>query len=200
MATLATTVDIASLPWVIGDLVTGTRGGGKSATITQPSGPIRFQLCPLATGLRAPWGASSCQGQEATKLNLDLSLDSAELLAWCDSLDEWLVATITEHSERLFKKRMTEQQVRAQYRPLVARKEGSSYAPTLKTKINLSSVRCWTPAGERIEASEVNWKRSLLCPCVSVRQLWFVSRLVGLTLDVTDVVVHPSEEESFPFM
>ena len=79
------------------------------------------------------------------------------------------------------------------------RKEGSSYAPTLKTKINLSSVRCWTPAGERIEVSEVNWKRSLLCPCVSVRQLWFVSRLMGRTLGVTDVVVHPSEEETLPF-
>ena len=35
---LTTTMCNANLPWAIGDLVSGTRGGGKRATTSQPSG------------------------------------------------------------------------------------------------------------------------------------------------------------------
>ena len=86
------------------------------------------------------------------------------------------------------------------YRPIVYRKEDSKYPPTLKTKISLQHVRCWSPEGEPIPAASVDWKASRLAPIVQISKLWMISRMVGITLDVTDVVVHPSEASVCPFL
>ena len=133
-------------------------------------------------------------------MNFDLQIDDEELLRCARGLDDWFVAQLSADSERLMSRPMTPADVRAEYRPMVAEK--ANFRPLLKAKMDLTRVRCWTPAGERVNAAEVEWKRSVFTPIVNVGRVWYMNRSMGVTLDISDLVIHarPCERDAFPFI
>ena len=67
-------------------------------------------------------------------------------------LDDWAIPYITEHSERLVGKQLTEDEVRFAYISCIKRPDGKD--PMLKLKLNMptskSPCKCWSQEGEQI--------------------------------------------------
>ena len=74
------------------------------------------------------------------RVSVDIRLDSEHTLAYFDALDEWAV-TYLANSERIFNKALSMEQIKANYRPCVKRKE--PYAPLLKAKVSPDSAHFW---------------------------------------------------------
>ena len=115
--------------WQIADVFVTARGA-KIYKVTSPEG----QPCTWlpAARVRAPFGPGSFDKDcNATRLNLDICVEDEQLLGECGALDRWAVGYLAEHSERLFKKKMTEQQVVEAYTPCMRPPRDPKYAPLL---------------------------------------------------------------------
>ena len=198
MAPLATDISIDSLDWSICKAPAASHGqiGNDSAFVTQPGGaPIKIRLSQ--DGMRAPFGASSFQGEAGKPLNLELSIEDNALLEWARKLDEWFLATLGETYG------MDRQQMLFAYKPIVKTRSGQ-HPPLLKTKLSLQRVKCWGPPLLKdgvyrhppVDPAEVDWTHSRLSPIVQVRRVWKINGMVGVSLDVSDVLVTPSSENT----
>ena len=96
---------------------------------------------------------------------------------------------ITGHSERLFKKAMTTEQVVAGYHPCVRCKEG--YAPLLHTKVNTegASAICFWDAEGAVRLPPTEWKGTRLQLKFRVSHLWIMGPSFGLVINTTDAKV-----------
>ena len=182
MATLATEVNFRD--WSIDAPTVGPRGN-KSSRISQNGQAIRLQLCPTGQGMKAPFGATTYANEERSRMNFDLQVADEQLLGRLREMDAWFVQQLGSDSD---------------YRPLVAEK--GNYLPLLKTKMDITRVRCWTPSGDRMPTNGVAWGSSVFTPIVVVGRVWYMNRRMGVTLEVTDLVVHdaPTEPDTFPFI
>jgi len=146
--------------------------------------------------VRAPFGLSSFEKDvNATRLNLDLCLEDPDFLQEAELLDKWAVAYITKHSERLFKKQMTEAQVLAAYTSCVRPPREAKYCPMLKTKVDRQGSRAlkfWTADGEP-GAEPLEWRRFEYRVAITVSHLWYMGSSFGLVLQTTDVQLFPRE-------
>jgi hypothetical protein len=133
---------MAYIGMAIGDVTVNAKGA-KLALLT--NGGERFHYTTPA--LRAPFGPSNFdKDREAPRQNLDLRCCTEEMTQFFQGLDDWAVEYICAHSERLFKKSLTVQQVRDAYHPCL--KQAPNYDPLLRTKINMpgsrGECRYWT--------------------------------------------------------
>ena len=96
-------------------------------------------------------------------------------------LDAMLIVYISEHSERLLKKRLTLEQVRAAYSPCV--RTAKDYPPSIKTKVELGDgkyvVACWDDCGESIGIPSP-WRDFLIKPRIVVSNLWIFGESLEL--------------------
>ena len=169
--------------WQISPPQPGTKGG-KTCLISCQTKPIEINL-GLGDPLGCPWGASNFEDDATqTRVNLDLTMDdgNAEIFK---QIDEWLIAYGLENRDALFKGPKTDQQIRDSYRRLVREKEG--FLPMLRTKISLTSVRCWTEHHQPTQVPESKFKGAECWPKITIRTLWVVSQTWGLTLETTDL-------------
>ena len=53
-----------------------------------------------------------------------------------------------------------------------------------------------------MQTNDVAWGSSVFTPTVVVSRVWYMNRRMGVTLEVTDLVVHdaPTEPATFPFI
>jgi hypothetical protein len=107
--------------------------------------------------------------------------------------------TITAHSERLFKKKLSLAQVRDMYHPCLRRAPG--YDPLLRTKYNAAGTRgaCrfWTLAKEQ-RGPPTDRREAEVTPHVHISHLWMMGSSCGLVVNVTDMLVTEGAC-SFPF-
>ena len=110
-------------------------------------------------------------------------------------LDAMLIVYIPEHSERLLKKRLSLEQVRAAYTPRV--RTAKDYPPSIKTKVELGegkyAVACWDDCGESI-AIPSPWRDFVIKPRIVVSNLWIFGGKFGPILRTTDVLLQPKPE------
>ena len=141
---------------------------------------MRFQL---GESLITRFGASTFDRTDAPRRNIDFDLeempDAAKQL---EDIDDWAIAYITSNCERIFKKKLTRDEVSNNYKPLL-----TSYG--VKCKINLRGSRActfWGDANEPIDAPvDGTWQDFAYTPMVSLSQLWLMGADFGWVLEVT---------------
>ena len=89
----------------------------------------------IAPPVLSPFGATSFGDEVNTRPTIEFKLDKKQVAHW-EAVDKWAIAYLVEHSDRLFKKVLTIEQVKEAYKSPVTRKEG--YQPHLRCKINTS--------------------------------------------------------------
>ena len=119
--------------------------GAKSATLLDGQDKV-FGVLPLE--ILFPPGNFE-RDPSATRQNITTRV-SPSVATFFEDLDNWAIPYITEHSERLLGKQMTEDEVRFAYVSCVKRPEDKD--PMLKLKINMANAKfpckCWTQQGE----------------------------------------------------
>ena len=150
--------------------------GSKSPILYSPEDP-----------LTAPFGFSSWE--ESSRKNLELRCTKG-VEDYFTQFDEWVRAYLVQNSERLFKKKLTAEQVAESYKSPLHKK--GDYPALLRTKVNTSgnnAVRFWDEDGN--EAAEpTSWKEIQVKPLLHVRSLWIMGPSFGFTVECTDLQVH----------
>ena len=131
--------------WTILPIVINARGN-KSAQILCNNAPVKIKFGPTT----APFGAGLfTKDDAATRLNLDLQCDET-YCEFLNAVDDWAICLLADRSTEFFKKTMSKEEVVIIFKPSATPhcKNGIEYAPTWRTKINVSGlrpVRCWRP-------------------------------------------------------
>ena len=111
-------------------------------------------------------------------------------------LIEWLTDYLSKHSERIFRKNMSREQVSETMRNPVTQR--ASYQPHLRCKIRPASVRVWDGDGKQ-RTLPADLRQYNLVPRITIEKLWIMSRECGLVLQVSDLMVLEKEECTCPF-
>jgi hypothetical protein len=161
--------------------------GAKSCALTD--GPAK---CILTVGSRdnllsTPFGATSFGEEQTNRKTIEYRLPP-QWLEQFQLFDVWAVKYLAEHSERLFKKLLTPDQVREMYKPCVSQR--GSYPGTLRCKINIggsTAVRCWNALDQRMAIPD-DFRGYELLPRVHISHMWIMSRECGFVLNVHDTM------------
>ena len=188
--------------WIVRDAVVSSRGA-KSCIIehikseTGTDGKIRFTLGSKEQPTRSPFGATTYDGQETSQKTIEFNLTDEEVETFKGIVD-WLTGYIAGHSERIFRKQMSKEQVSDSLRNPVTQRGG--YQPHLRCKLRPSSVRVWDSYGKIREGGLPSDLRGYrLVPRITVEKLWIMSRECGLVLQVSDLMILEREEAACPF-
>jgi len=179
----------------LGDVTTNAKGA-KMALLT--NGGERF--CFTTPGpVRTPFGPTNFdRDAAAARQTLDIRCDEA-VSGFFQALDEWAVEYISAHSERLFKKSLTLNQVKDSYHPCL--RQAANYPPLLRTKLNMpgarGACRFWT-ADEQQRGPPVDWREAELTAHLHISHLWLMGGSCGLCVNTTDLLVSEAPC-SFPF-
>ena len=194
-------VSDSNCQWSIDDVITTSRGSkvarlgtnGKQCVYT----PKNYLRVPFEPG-------NFDKDFTAQRLNLVLECDD-ELQEEIANFDTWATQYIHEHSERLFKKKLTPQQVAAGYcsclKPAPA---GKSFNPTLKCKIDTEEgrncIRCWDTDGANI-AIPHSWRGLKIKPLLNYSHLWIMGQQFGVVLKILDCeIAHNDVVEVTPLV
>ena len=188
--------------WIVRDAVVSSRGA-KSCQIehTKPEAggdsKIRFTLGSKEQPTRSPFGATTYDGQETAQKTIEFNLTDEEVESFKGIVD-WLTEYIAGHSERIFRKQMSTEQVSESLRNPVTQRAG--YQPHLRCKLRPSSVRVWDAYGKIREGGLPSDLRGYrLVPRITIEKLWIMSRECGLVLQVSDLMILEREEAACPF-
>ena len=199
-ATLYSSTDLDKLQ--LSDVNVSSKGARSCGITTASQKPVVLRLPEL----RCPFGCTSWDDPTATRRNCDLTDAPPELLSWIQALDNWAIKIATRHSEKLFKTKKTEAEVRALYVSLLKEGKGD-YAPTIRVKVNLAGtgcVRCWekTAEGEtkRRELPQLEeWRNAKLEAVCQLSAIWLQSRSFGISLTLTDAFLQETADAECPF-
>ena len=165
-----------------GAKIASIRNDGVNDLVIQPNEFVRI-----------PFEPSAFNESDSQRLNLILDAPRPVLEAFAD-LDEFLVGYLTEHSARLFSKKLTADEVRANYCSCV-RHSDKGYAPTVRTKVDLNgkhTLHCWDGEGNRVETPE-SWRNRWISPRLHVTHLWMMGPSFGPVVRLTDALLRPDE-------
>ena len=114
-----------------------------------------------------------------------------------EAFDGWIVQYLSDHSERIFKRSMTPEQIRAGYCSCLKYKD--PYAPTLKCKLDIADTKrgvcCWSPEGDRLKLPS-DWRSFLAKPRLHVSHLWIMGAQYGVIIQMTDAELIPSDRSA----
>ena len=163
--------------------------GAKSCPILNAQGDkVTFKLGSKSEPVSSPFGATSFNEEATSRKTIEFNL-TPEQEEQFQQFDEWAIAYLSEHSERLLKKKLTPEQVREGYRSPVTKK--GSYRGHLRCKINCSGVamaRCWSTEDKRREMP-ADLRNHEMVPRINISHLWMMSREYGWVLQVNDLMV-----------
>ena len=193
------------------------QSGGKTVNVSTVAGSndwnhrLRFQLSVDTNDLQtAIYGLSTpMPGQtDDRRRTLELSIDSAELLGFLNTLDQKNIDMATVQSEHWFKKTMDRSTIENMYNSVVRKPSSAEYKPTVRTKVKIADERnntnVWVVASE--EGGEMTYARGTYhqigkgCKCMVIVEtsgLWFASKQFGMSLVVTDIMVWPNKKSFF---
>ena len=162
--------------------------GAKSCALTIDGQKHIVTLGSRSDLLTTPFGASSFGDDATNRKTIEFRLaPNSVRLAYFDTIDAWAVPYIALNSERLFKKTLTDEQVREIYKPIVQRK--NPYPASIRCKINLAgggAARCWSALDQRMAIPE-DLRAFELLPRVHISHLWIMNRDCGFVLNVFDL-------------
>ena len=129
---------------------------------------------------------------------------SQEMEEFLNQLDEWAIDYLTEHSERLFGKTLTKEQVSFGYVPVLKKPEGK--LPLLKFKINMPGsqrpLRCWNENKGPADFIQ-DWAGRSMQLKILVSHLWVMGSggkaEYGFVCLLTDVMAMKQQAIAFPF-
>ena len=176
------------------DTVVSARGARSCQVRGQDGSKISFVLGTSSDPVTTPFGASSFNEAEATRKTLEFTLSPEAEQTWHE-FDRWAIDYFVKHSFRLFKRIMTEDQVREAYRSPMTKK--GDYKATLRTKINVGgshSVRVWNMNRQRIELPD-DLRDTEMVAKVLLSHSWQMSKEIGMVFQVTDLQVRSSSAE-----
>ena len=163
--------------------------GAKSCPILNAQGEkVYFNLGNKSKPVSTPFGATSFNDEATSRKTIEFNL-TEEQEEQFKRFDEWAIGYLSEHSERLFKKKLTPDQVREGYRSPVTKK--GSYRGHLRCKINSSGTtmaRCWNMEDKRREMP-ADLRNHEMVPRINVSHLWMMSREYDWVLQVNDLMV-----------
>jgi hypothetical protein len=172
--------------WMIHPLFVSQRGN-KSAPITYKQ-PIRAPIKFFVRDTITPFKPSAwVEGEKRVTLDLQITPEAEE---FCKALDKFVLDTVSQDPQAFFKKTHTYDELKAMYTSPI--REHEKVASTIRTKMDLGSVRYWTKDGApTYEPSD--WRKAALTVCVTVKGLWFNAGGFGCTLECFDVQVEPHD-------
>jgi hypothetical protein len=180
--------------WHIKDPQISARGA-KSCTIQDAEGgKISFTLGSKTEPVSTPFGATSFNDEVTTRKTIEYNISPAQE-AQFEKFDNWSIGYISLHSERLLKKKLTEDQVREGYRSPVTRK--ANYGAHMRCKINTSGkgmVRCWDVDNQRRELP-TDLRHHEMVPRINISHLWMMSREYGWVFQTNDILVTENQED-----
>ena len=159
--------------------------GAKSCALTDGSAKCILSVGSRDSLLTTPFGACSFGEEPTQRKTIEYRLPP-QWLECFEKFDAWAVEYLVEHSERIFKKLLTTDQVREMHKPCVSRR--GSYPATLRCKINIggsTAVRCWNALDQRMSIPRDIRGYDLL-PRVHVSHLWIMGRDCGFVLNCYD--------------
>ncbi len=171
----------------MGDVVTNLKGA---------------KTIPLsANGTPAVWTPEFCQvafqptafgGEDVPRVNLVMKV-SEEVICTLTALDHYLMGLLSVNSAKVFGKDMTIDEVKARFSPSIKTSE-KGYSSTFKCKIMLEgkgAVKCWDMEKQKRDAPE-DWTLCRVRPKITVKNLWLMSREVGILFECSDVQIDES--------
>jgi hypothetical protein len=175
-----------------------TQRGAKYCNLSINGAKVLLQ--PTSEPVVCPFGPGNFdKDAAATRLTLEMRCNSA-MTEHFDKFDAWAKAYLLEHSDRLFGKSLTRQQIEEGYHPTIRRNAAGTYAPNLRTKIDVAGrreVTYWTPEGVKREAPE-DWSRVTVVPALEISNLWIMGRELGWVIQCTHLRVY-EESTLCPF-
>ena len=178
---------------ILKDPQISARGAKSCPILNAQGGKVFFNLGSKSEPGSTPFGATSFNDEATSRRTIEFNLthDQEEQFR---QFDEWAISYLSEHSERIFKKKLTTDQVREGYRSPVTKK--GSYRGHLRCKINSSGaamVRCWSTEDKRREMP-ADLRNHEMVPRINISHLWMMSREYGWVLQVNDLMVYEGEE------
>jgi hypothetical protein len=189
--------------WIIRDPQINARGAKscqieKSAPQVGSDAKIRFFLGGRDEPSSTPFGATSWGDEATTRKTIEFNLTPAQEAKF-DEITAWAHEHLAKHSERLFRKVMSAEQVADTFRPPVTKK--GDFHPHLRCKINVAgaaAVRCWDAAGKSVPLPP-DLKSYKLVPRIMLSHLWMMARECGFVMVVTDLQLIEGEGDTCPF-
>ena len=178
--------------WIIHPLFVSQRGN-KSAAITTIQ-PIRGPITCIVKDTQTPFNVSSWTPGD-NRLTLDLAVNT-EAREFAEQLDKFVLDTVSANPTAFFKKAHTYEEVKEMYKPTIH--EHERCPPTIRTKMDQTTVRCWDKDNTPMEAPD-DWRQANLTVQISVKGLWFMSNQFGVTLEVKDAQITPFNPTGSPF-
>ena len=129
---------------------TANAKGAKSCKLDSNGAQVVFNLEDSSSPAYSPFGATNYGDDTSSRQTIEFKLNLEQQKHW-DAFDNWCLSYLHTNSERIFKKQMTQEQLRESYRSPVTREEG--FEPHLRCKINTCGpkvARAWKDQ-ERIE-------------------------------------------------
>jgi hypothetical protein len=180
--------------WSLADVHVNAKGA-KTCQLTSDGAKVQQSADEFCT---TPFGPSNFDKDPlATRQNLELRIPQ-QLEAWFTEVDEFMVGYLVAHSERIFKKQLTLEQVRESFH-LTLKRQGD-YPALLRTKINSTgrqACRYWTADQQKREPPE-DWRSAEMRPMLHLSHLWIMGRSCGLVVNATDLLIQESVG-AFPF-
>ena len=174
--------------WHLADVTTSSKGQ-KASQLTNDHKPIVF---PLGSRLRTRFGASSFdKNVESIRKNFDFDVTcDKQICALLKQIDDWAIQYIFDNAVKIFKKAMSKDVIKENYKPLL-----TQYGDTVRvrTKINTSGHRvctCWDEDRIHRDLPEelLNAEYDVQ---VSIPQLWIMGSSFGLTMETISLLVRP---------
>jgi len=165
-----------------------TSSGAKMARLCDGDAPLVI----MPDSMRSPFEAGTFDKDPlATRLNLQLAVDSEHLLTSLQAFDSWVVEYLTEHSERIFKRILTREQVQLGYTPVLRQPAQEPHSPLLRVKIDTEgrhAVCCWDSSGKGVPPPG-SWAGVSLQPRLHLSHLWIMGTQFGVVVRLTDAKI-----------
>jgi hypothetical protein len=180
--------------WSLADVHVNAKGA-KTCQLTVEGRPMHRSSVGFCT---APFGPSNFDKDVlATRQNLELRLP-LELQTYFDEVDQWMLKYLETHSERIFKRVLSKEQVRDAYHPTLKRQ--GDYPPLLRVKIDSEgrrACRYWT-VDQKPREAPAYWGGADLKVMFHLSHLWIMGTSCGLVINATDLLVQETST-AFPF-
>ena len=169
--------------WQLGDVFVTARGAKQCALTDGAGKAIRYKSEDVLT---VPFGLSAWE-EGATRKNLELRCTPA-VEDYFEQFNEWARAYLVEHSERIFKKKLTPEQVAESFKgPLHKKGDYPALLRTKATTTGKNAVHFWDEQGNEIKEPK-SWQDVEVKAALTIKSLWIQSPAsFGFTLECTDL-------------
>ena len=169
--------------------------GAKSATLIKgkDNEGVFLSLGSKLNPVKTPFGATSFNDEAATRKTIEFTLSPDQETKFQD-FDKWAIAYLSKNSDRIFKKSLTQEQIKDLYKSPVTKR--GDFPPHLRCKINVSGsaiCRCWDVENNRTQLPD-DLKNCDLVPRIHISHMWMMQKEVGFVLNVIDLMCIPKEE------